>query len=736
MKSFHTALIPSHLSSSKEETTRVINCTRTKYMLKYSSIPSFKAICNTLVLFVVGMSSYGQVTPTITAISALSGPVGTAITISGTGFNSTSASNTVFFGAVKATSLTATGSTTLTVTVPYGANYQYLSVTNLANSLTAYSMAPFVITFPSNGITDFNNDGTFTSSNYTKGVAIGDFNADGMPDLVVANADNGYVSIYRNTSIISGILAFTFVNTVSTGGSAYPQQISIIDLDGDGKLDFTVARTGARNNYTSGSDDIRLYRNTTSAGNTAITFTTGPVLVSSAGIAASGVNTADFDGDGKPDLVAITGLQNRVSIFRNLSLSGTITFTTTAQTFNFTGGATANFVAVGDLDQDGKPDLVVSTSANTLSIFHNQSTPGNINFLDTFASNIDLAIGFTAYGVAIGDFDGDSNPDIAVTDQTNGRVVFFRNTNNSNTGTISFPNIFSFAFATSGGIASTGNIPYTNLSIADFDGDGKIDVAATNESSGASTMLVLKNTSTGVGVLSFSNRIKYTTGETNAWNLVSGDLNADSRPDIIVSNFAGTTGRISLFRNVATVSNPPVITSVAPLSGIIGSTITINGQNFNANPLSNTVFFGSTAGTVQAGSTSTTLLVTVPYGANYQYISVTNLDTKLTAYSARPFVVTYPTAMGVFNQFAPGLSISGVGSPNQQVVKDFNGDGRPDIVVGAVGGFYILTNATQALSSAITFTAQPVIPIGNIRSLSADDLDGDGKPDLVLYVNN
>jgi len=67
-------------------------------MLKYSSIPSFKAICNTLVLFVVGMSSYGQVTPTITAISALSGPVGTAITISGTGFNSTSASNTVFWG--------------------------------------------------------------------------------------------------------------------------------------------------------------------------------------------------------------------------------------------------------------------------------------------------------------------------------------------------------------------------------------------------------------------------------------------------------------------------------------------------------------------------------------------------------------------------------------------------------------------------------------------------------------
>jgi hypothetical protein len=210
--------------------------------------------------------------------------------------------------------------------------------------------------------------------------------------------------------------------------------------------------------------------------------------------------------------------------------------------------------------------------------------PGNINFLDTFASNIDLAIGFTAYGVAIGDFDGDSNPDIAVTDQTNGRVVFFRNTNNSNTGTISFPNIFSFAFATSGGIASTGNIPYTNLSIADFDGDGKIDVAATNESSGASTMLVLKNTSTGVGVLSFSNRIKYTTGETNAWNLVSGDLNADSRPDIIVSNFAGTTGRISLFRNVATVSNPPVITSVAPLSGIIGSTITINGQNLMRTP--------------------------------------------------------------------------------------------------------------------------------------------------------
>src|SRR5690606_4011536 len=72
--------------------------------------------------------------PVITAVSPASGPVGTPVTIKGTGFAATAADNVVFFGATMAEVTEAT-STSLTVTVPAGASYQPVSVTDLSSGL-------------------------------------------------------------------------------------------------------------------------------------------------------------------------------------------------------------------------------------------------------------------------------------------------------------------------------------------------------------------------------------------------------------------------------------------------------------------------------------------------------------------------------------------------------------------------------------------------------------------------
>jgi hypothetical protein len=117
------------------------------------------------------------------------------------------------------------------------------------------------------------------------------------------------------------------------------------------------------------------------------------------------------------------------------------------------------------------------------------------------------------------------------------------------------------------------------------------------------------------------------------------------------------------------------------------------------------------------------------------YLSLgTNLGTKQTAYSLKPFIVTYPTASGSFNQFSSAVTVGGASTNTQHVIKDFNGDGKPDIVVSTTKGLYLLTNMTAAGSNAITFSIQAVtISTGlNIRSLAGDDLDGDGLPDLAL----
>jgi len=89
----------------------------------------------------------------ISSFTPTSGAIGTAVTITGTNFNTTAANNIVWFGATKAT-VTAATATSLSVTVPTGANYQPITVTNVTTGLTAYSAAPFNITFGSTGVID------------------------------------------------------------------------------------------------------------------------------------------------------------------------------------------------------------------------------------------------------------------------------------------------------------------------------------------------------------------------------------------------------------------------------------------------------------------------------------------------------------------------------------------------------------------------------------------------------
>src|SRR5262249_13039962 len=89
--------------------------------------------------------------PVITSFSPSSGPAGSSVTITGTGFNAGIGSNVVYLGGVKAT-VTAATATSITVTVPTGTAWQPITVTS--NNLTAYSALPFVVTF--SGATSFN----------------------------------------------------------------------------------------------------------------------------------------------------------------------------------------------------------------------------------------------------------------------------------------------------------------------------------------------------------------------------------------------------------------------------------------------------------------------------------------------------------------------------------------------------------------------------------------------------
>src|SRR5689334_20424067 len=95
-----------------------------------------------VILLFISQAIFAQ--PVINSFSPTSGPVGTTVTITGTGFNFWADSNIVYFGAVRAT-LQSVSANSLTVTVPAGATYAPITVTS--NRLTAYSKLAFTVTF-------------------------------------------------------------------------------------------------------------------------------------------------------------------------------------------------------------------------------------------------------------------------------------------------------------------------------------------------------------------------------------------------------------------------------------------------------------------------------------------------------------------------------------------------------------------------------------------------------------
>jgi photosystem II stability/assembly factor-like uncharacterized protein len=228
--------------------------------------------------------------PVISSVHSIKGKIGETVTISGTNFGASASSNIVYFGAVRA-SVVGANPSTLSVTVPPGATYAPITVT--VNHHTAYSAAPFM---PS-----FGSDGGMDTSSFEPKVAIltdillrrgtvADLDGDGKPDLVAANNTNN-VSVFRNTSTPGSIDASSFAPRVDFAVGNRPYQVTAGDLDGDGRLDLVAANNSSNN--------ISVLRNTGSPGNLSFDRQDFGMVG-----APQGVAIGDLDGDGRPDVVA------------------------------------------------------------------------------------------------------------------------------------------------------------------------------------------------------------------------------------------------------------------------------------------------------------------------------------------------------------------------------------------------------------------------------------------------
>lgn len=602
-----------------------------------------------VLLFVAMLLAAGLHAQTISSFSPSSGPVGTVVTISGSGFNTNTASNIVFFGATMATVSAATANS-LTVTVPYGVNYQYITVTNLSTNLTAYSAKPFNVT------TLCSTASTFAAAVSVQGgshnVEIYDMDLDGKPDLIIPDYFNNYLTVTRNTST-SGVISFAAKVTFPWASGGQPNEVSIGDFDGDGKPDVALGGNG-------GGTFVSVYRNTSTPGT--ISFAARVDFTASSG-QGNGNKVIDIDGDGKPDILSVHWSGNCLWVLRNTSSgAGNISFATGV---SFSTTSQPHKIDVGDLDGDGKPDVVITAfTSNTMSVFRNTSSPGAISF----ATRQDYAPGTVPYFVHIGDLDGDNKADVAVVNRDVATLAVYRNT--STAGSISFAGKQDFA-------TMTGTMTHYGVAFGDLDGDGKLDIAVGNYTLNKTS--VFKNTSTS-GAISFATRVDISSGV--SYDVGIDDFDGDGRPDLAVTNSGSTvsilrntclTLPIELFSFTAKIQSEKVLLQWSTASEVNNDYFTLE-RSHNAIDFEN-IGVVNGAGTYGMSSSYSFMDEHPADGLNYYRLKQTDYDGQFT-YSAvvvidvgtnQSALVAYP------NPFSNELMILGTTTGGMVVLYDVVG---------------------------------------------------------------
>jgi hypothetical protein len=348
-----------------------------------------------------------------------------------------------------------------------------------------------------------------TSQNLGNTVLTADFNGDGIPDLVILGS---------GISVLLGNGDGTF--TAGPSPSAFlPGAIAVGDFNGDGILDLAVAPA-----LDEGTSEVLL-------GYGDGTFTNaGGILENANTVTSNAIAAADFNGDGKLDLVetCASGNEQPCNLLLILSGNGDGSFTQSCETpLAFFGSQS---MAVGDFNGDGKPDLAVTNSgANGVNVFLNGG--GCLSVVNTMP-----ATGAGPSSIAAADFNGDGKLDLAVANSGSNNVTILLGNGDG-----------TFTAAAS---PATGMAP-NSLAVGDFNGDSIPDLAVAN--SGSSNVTILLGNGDGTFTAATS-----PAADTGSTSVALADFNGDGGEDLVVANSADSSATALLAETaltIATVNN-------------------------------------------------------------------------------------------------------------------------------------------------------------------------------------
>lgn len=422
----------------------------------------------------------------------------------------------------------------------------------------------------------------------------------------------------------------------------------------------------------------------------------------------------DFNGDGQVDTAvfsypAVYGGNAIISIFVGNG-DGTFTAGDVYQT-----STTAATVATGDLNGDGKLDLVAAGgSANTVLFY-----AGNGN--GTFATPVSFTSTGYVQSMAIADMNGDSKLDLLM--GTGGTGIYYLPGNGD--GTFLAPVV----------VATKGTVNY--LAVGDFNEDGALDVVFPDtDASTISTYLAQPN---GTYVLSSTNLAGY-----NPWDLVVTDVDLDGHLDIatgagdpaaLTRGYIGDTTVVLFGNGDGTYAGMPTV-------GLANAAATLVSADYNGDGIADLVVGSASGASLILGSSTgrPTAMQTIPLppsGGKPPSISAAQAqdfnqdgkqDLALLANNGNTVIFLLGNGDGTFQEPITNATPAPVSAV---AVGDFNGDGTLDLAG--------VTQSTQTTSTMMIFLGVGgfYLPAGSIQvgtqvtQLAVGDFNKDGKTDIL-----
>jgi hypothetical protein len=332
------------------------------------------------------------------------------------------------------------------------------------------------------------------------GITAADLNNDKKLEIIVVLAGTG------NIAVLTEYYAAEFANQTiySTGSSPQPFSVTVGDLNNDNRSDIIVAN--------SGTDNLGILLASSNG-----TFTMEMSYLIGTDSHPQYVITCDINSDNQSDIVSVNSKTDSISIImghRNGTFEKQMMYSTGNNSYPYAA-------ASGDLNNDNRLDLIVANEGTdnigvfygfNYTSFHDQMTYSSIDALQP-------------YGIVTSDFNDDSFIDIAAVFYTSSNLGILFGYGNG-----SFSNIM--IYSTEGGSG-----PYA-IAVGDFNNDSRSDIVVANYGSSNIGVFI------GYGNGYFAGMMTYSTGKGSYPVAVTvGDLNNDSRLDVVVANYgAGSIG--------------------------------------------------------------------------------------------------------------------------------------------------------------------------------------------------